>query len=226
MKKKNRNLFCILVLLGYMLTFLNCANKPRNIVTDIDGNVYHTITIGTQVWMVENLKTTKYRNGDLICNVTDNAVWVSFTTGAYCNYNNDTNNSASYGMLYNWYAISDRRNIAPIGYHVPSDSEWTTLITYLGGESIAGGKLKEKDTTHWKNPNTGATNKTEFTALPGGCRNIGGPFSSVGINGMWLSSTEGDASNGWIRCMEYGDSGAYRYYGSKGGGFSVRCIRD
>jgi uncharacterized protein (TIGR02145 family) len=195
--------------------------------TDIDGNVYHYITIGTQTWMVENLKTTKYRNGDAISNVTVNASWAALATGAYCWYNNDPANKALYGGLYNWYAVSDSRNIAPVGWHVPTDAEWTTLTTYLGGESVAGGKLKESGTAHWLTPNTGATNSTGFTALPGGYRYYyDGTFYFVGGLGYWWSSTAYDATFALYRYLGYYFANAYRSYYNKQYGFSVRCVRD
>jgi len=195
-------------------------------VTDIDGNVYNTVTIGTQVWMAENLKTSRYRNGDAIPNVTVNTAWGGLTTGAYCNYNNDAANAAIYGKLYNWYAATDARNIAPTGWHVPSDAEWTTLTTFLGGESVAGGKLKETGTSHWSSPNTGATNETGFTAFPGGYRFSSGTFSNVGNNGNWWSSAEYSSSYAWHWRMFYDTSSVYRDYCSKQFGFSVRCVRD
>jgi hypothetical protein len=117
-------------------------------VVDIDGNAYHTVTIGNQVWMVENLKVTHYRNGDAIPNVTDGTAWLDLTTGAYCEYDNDVNNVATYGRLYNWYSVNDSRNIAPAGCHVPSDDDWQTLVDYLGGDAVAGGKMKEIGSTH------------------------------------------------------------------------------
>jgi len=144
------------------------TEKGVQTITDIDGNVYHSVTIGTQTWMVENLRTSKYRNGDSIINVTNNTSWSTLTSGAYCDYDNTPNNSIIYGKLYNWYAINDSRSIAPMGWHVPTDVEWTTLITYLGGESIAGGKLKETGIIHWETPNGDATNTSIFTGLPGG----------------------------------------------------------
>ena len=195
-------------------------------VTDIDGNVYHTVTIGTQVWMVENLKVTHYRNGDPIPNVTDNTAWSNITTGAYCNYNNDANNVTIYDRLYNWFTVNDSRNIAPTGWHVPTDAEWTTLTTFLGGASIAGGKLKETGTTHWLTPNEGATNETGFTALPGGGRFYNGAFFNIGYNGNWWSATEFNASYAWNRYMNYNNSNVYRYDFNKELGFSVRCVRD
>ena len=202
-------------------------NLTYGTMTDIDGNVYKTITIGTQTWMAENLKTTKYRNGDLIPNVTDGTAWSALATGAYCWYNNDVANKATYGGLYNWFAVADTRNIAPTGWHVPTDAEWTTLTTFLGGESVAGGKLKEAGTSHWSSPNTGATNSSGFTALPGGYRlNNGGSFYDVGTNGNWWSSTAYGASNAWNRALNYYFAYAYRYYNNKQYGFSVRCVRD
>ncbi len=177
--------------------------------------------------MAENLKTTKYRNGETIANVTDGAAWAALSTGAYCCYNNDVANKAVYGGLYNWYAVADARNIAPSGWHVPTDSEWTTLTTYLGSESIAGGKLKETGTAHWYSPNVGATNASGFTALPGGGRLYNdGTFHGVGGNGYWWSSTEGDAIFAWGRYFGYGSAHAYLDYDYKQYGFSVRCIQD
>lgn len=201
-------------------------NVTEITVTDIDGNVYHTVTIGTQVWMVENLKTTKYRDGTSIPNVTDNTAWSNLTTGAYCDYNNTPSNSSTYGRLYNWYAATDAHNIAPTGWHVPTDADWSTLTTYLGGESVAGGKLKEIGTTHWQSPNTGATNEVGFTALPGGYRYDDGAFYGIGSDGYWWSATEYDATYAWdLGMFNYG-SNVDHYGGIKEDGFSVRCVRD
>lgn len=232
MKKKNKILIFPLVLMGFVLMLSHGCKKDDSTtptpttVTDLEGNVYHTITIGTQVWMVENLKTTKYRNGESIPNVTDNTAWGNLTTEAYCNYNNDTNNSTIYGRLYNWYAVTDSRNIAPLGWHVPSDAEWTTLTTYLGGESVAGSKLKEINTTHWQSPNTGATNETGFTALPGGTRIVNGVFYLIGYDGYWWGSTESIISNAWGLNMLYDVSNINRNDYYKRAGLSVRCLRD
>jgi len=209
---------------GNQISITTISNSGGT-VTDIDGNVYNTVIIGTQVWMVENLKTTKYRNGDPIPNVTGDAAWVALNTGAYCWDNNDAApNKIAYGALYNWYSVADSRNIAPTGWHVPTDAEWTTLTTFLGGESVAGGKLKETGTTHWQ-INTGATNSSGFTALPGGIRYLS--FVGVGYNGNWWSSTANGAGDyAWIRYL-YNDS-AYvmRGYFYKLDGYSVRCVRD
>ena len=201
------------------------ATEPT--VTDIDGNVYGTVKIGTQVWMTSNLRTTRYRNGDAIPNVTANAAWAALTTGAYCTYNNTTkaDSITLFGRLYNFYAVADSRNIAPVGWHVPTDAEWTTLTNYLG--ALAGGRLKESGTTHWYSPNTDALNDSKFSALPGGYRNYGnGTFYGVGGSGYWWSSAEYGTSTAWFRYMGYDSSDVGRYGNSKTGGFSVRCLRD
>jgi len=206
-------------------------------VTDIDGNVYQTIKIGDQWWMMENLKVTHYRNGDPIPNVTDNTAWYNLTTGSYCNYNNDEGNVATYGRLYNWYAVSDSRNIAPAGWHVPTDEEWKQLEMNLGMSQAQadttgwrgtdeGGKLKEAGTTHWDTPNGGATNGSGFTALPGGYRDTNGGFNYIGYDALFWSSTEHDSSNAWYRLLNYYSSQVSRYYYDKRSGYSVRCVRD
>ncbi|MBV5313662.1 MAG: hypothetical protein JZU47_10225 [Prolixibacteraceae bacterium] len=195
-------------------------------VTDADGNVYPTIKIGNQIWMAENLKTTKYNDGTTIPNVTDNTTWAALKTGAYCYYNNDAiNYKATYGTLYNWYAVNTNR-LCPAGWHVPTDSEWTTLTTYIGGESVAGGKLKGTGTTHWLTPNTGATNEVGFTALPAGYRGSNGTFYYIGYGGYWWSSTEYLTNYVWHWYVFYSDSGVRRYGYTKEHGFSVRCVRD
>ncbi|MFA5434038.1 MAG: fibrobacter succinogenes major paralogous domain-containing protein [Candidatus Paceibacterota bacterium] len=201
-------------------------NVTKITVTDIDGNVYHTVTIGTQVWMVENLKTTKYRDGTSIPNVTDNTAWSNLTTGAYCDYNNTPSNSSTYGRLYNWYVATNAHNIAPTGWHVPTDADWSTLTTYLGFEFVVGGKLKEIGTTHWQSPNEGATNEAGFTALPGGHRHSNGAFDDIGYYGTWWSATDVSASDAWLRYMYYDYSIVTRDYNSKEVGLSVRCVRD
>lgn len=183
------------------------------------------VTIGTQVWMVKNLDVDHYRNGDVIPQVTDATEWANLTTGAWCYNDNDANNGTTYGKLYNWYAVNDSRGLAPEGWHVPSDEEWTTLSTYLGGESVAGGKLKEAGTTHWQSPNEGATNETGFSALPGGYRNLSGTFSSIGYYGYWWSSTESYTTYAWGRYLLYYGSNLYRDYYYKDYGFAVRCVK-
>jgi len=193
-------------------------------MTDQDGNVYKTVKIGDQVWMAENLRVTHYRNGDPIPNVTSNWEWSHLRTGARCAYNNNNGNVTTYGLLYNWYALTDRRNIAPEGWHVPTDEEWKELERYLG--SNAGGKLKERGTSHWKSPNEGATNSSGFTALPGGSRNYHGTFYDIGDHAYFWSSTEYGRDYAWLRHLYYNLSGAYRDDYDKLDGFSVRCVRD
>ena len=191
---------------------------------DIDGNSYSAVTIGTQVWMVENLKVTKYRNGDDILNAKDNAIWGALTEGGYCDLSNDVNQADVYGRLYNWYAVHDSRNIAPTGWHVATDAEWTTLSTYLGGQSVAGGKLKEKGIAHWCNPNIGATNESGFTALPGGAR--GDDFLSYCGYGFWWTATEAEATTAFNRVIFDNETGVNRVSNKKVGGSSVRCVKD
>ena len=191
-------------------------------ITDIEGNYYNIVTIGTQTWMAENLKTTKFKDGATsIPNVTETSAWIALSTPAYCWYNNDeATNKATYGALYNGYTVSTG-NLCPTGWHVPSDVEWTTLTTFLGGESVAGGKLKESGTSHWTTPNTAATNETGFTALPGGSRWTDGSFNHLGNIGNWWSGTDN-----WLRGMHYDQSIVSRGSFTKIPGFSVRCLRD
>lgn len=201
--------------------------KANGTVTDIDGNVYPTLQIGTQIWMVENLKVKHYRNGDPIPNVSETAAWTALISGAWCWYNNDSSNRATYGAMYNWYAVSDSRILVPAGWHVPTDAEWETLITYLGNENIAGGKMKEADTSQWHSPNTGATNSSGFTALPGGYRYTdNGSFRQMGYDADWWSSTEVDSAYAWFRNIYYNAASSGRYYYNKQNGFSIRCVMD
>jgi uncharacterized protein (TIGR02145 family) len=214
------------ILLIIAMTFLTLKNKAQT-VTDIDGNVYNTVTIGTQIWLKENLKTTRYRDGSIIPNDTNNTTWHNLSTGAMCYFFNDSiTNKAIYGGLYNWYAVNDSRNLAPIGCHVASDTEWTTLINYLGGANVAGGKLKEADTSHWDSPNTGATNVTGFTALPGGSRSSYGSWGNIGNSFYCWSSHEISASNAWYLSMSYNSANIMGIGFDKRNGFSVRCLMD
>lgn len=193
-------------------------------VMDIDDNVYQTVTIGDQVWTAENLKVTRYRNGDAIPNVTSNGAWEALTTGAYCNYNNDVNNVAVYGRLYNWHAVMDSRNIAPEGWHVASNADWHTLVDYLGGQYVAGGKLKATGTTLWTAPNAGATNETGFKALPGGCRYINGTWWGRGTYAWFMAAT---STTAWYRSMYYNDDNASQGHEyDNQSGFSIRCVKD
>ena len=202
-------------------------------VTDIDGNVYHTITLGTQVWMVENLKTTHYRDGTAIPNITDNTAWTNSTIGAYCNYDNDPSNATEYGRLYNIIAMKDPR-IAPSGWHVPSSPEWGSALKYLGGSGIAGGRMKEAGFLHWLSPNTGGDNSSGFTALGSGTRFVSfGNLKSKAV--FWSSTASYDLSTNVanISYLQFNYNSAdpagnsYSLGGSIGAsGYSIRCVKD
>jgi len=196
-------------------------------VTDIDGNIYNTITLGTQVWMVENLRTTLYRDGSSIPNITDNAGWAATTEGAFCDYDNDPDNAAVYGRLYNKYAVLDTRNIAPDGWHVPSTAELITLFNYVGGYDVAGGRMKETGSEHWLSPNTGADNSSGFTAVGAGWRsNYDGTFYGLQNRNYFWSSIETyttfilDYDSESYTISSYGCPSCWTY------GYSVRCIKD
>lgn len=202
----------------------NCGPET-GIVVDIDGNIYQTIEIGNQWWMTENLKVTHFRNGEIIPIVTNDFLWGDISNPAYCEYDNDINNVIPYGRLYNWYAVNDAQNIAPVGWHVPSDAEWQTLVDYLGGRLFAGGKMKETGTIHWLSPNTGATNESGFSALPGGYRSGDGYYLSIGDYALFWSSTD-DGGFAWNRMLYCTNSEVSRNSSSMRDGFSVRCVKD
>ena len=188
-----------------------------------------TVVIGTQQWMEKNLDVMTYRNGDVIPQVTSNAAWAALTTGAWCWYNNSADNGAIYGKLYNWYAVNDARGLAPQGWHIPTDAEWTTLGTLLGGNSVAGGKMKTTGITRWNSPNTSATNQSGFAGLPGGQRVIDGRFFSLGESGHWWSVTgltSTYAEYRYLLDVSDGLRGGSGIYANKVNGFSVRCLRD
>jgi uncharacterized protein (TIGR02145 family) len=224
----------LLIILGVMFCFTFSCKKdspklnPTGTVSDIDGNLYKTVTIGTQVWMAVNLKTTKYRNGNSIGTTNPATLNISAeSTPKYqwANYGIESN-VATYGRLYTWHTATDSRGICPTGWHLPSDAEWTTLTTFLGGNSIAGGKLKEAGTSHWLSPNTGATNSSGFTALPGSDRLSSGAFYDFGYYGGWWSSTEAGAIYAGFWSILYSTSEVSRNNSYKTFGFSVRCLRD
>jgi uncharacterized protein (TIGR02145 family) len=194
-------------------------------VIDIDGNGYYSVTIGSQVWLTENLRVEHYRNGEPIPQVDSNSGWGNLTTGAYCYLRNDASKANELGLLYNWYAVADSRNISPPGWHVSTDSEWETLINHLGGKTSAGGKLKEAGTAHWFQPNI-ATNDTGFSGISGGQRALDGEFYGPGVFGcFWTSSEESEtAGRDWF--LYNADETATRYYDNKKSGFNVRCIKD
>jgi uncharacterized protein (TIGR02145 family) len=194
-------------------------------IQDIDDNVYHVIRIGSQLWLKENLKTTRFSNGSSIPLVTNNSTWAGLSSSGYCWYDNDNTNKADYGALYNWFTV-DAGNLCPTGWRVSTDNDWFVLETFLGGSSPAGGKLKETGTSHWNSPNTGATNETDFTALPGGYRSFDGQFMEMGTSGYWWSSTEYNTANSWNRKIQNSSDKTFRNYFDKNYGMSVRCIKN
>jgi uncharacterized protein (TIGR02145 family) len=201
-----------------------------NGLTDICGNNYPSVIIGQQEWMKKNLDVCKYRNGDIIPQVQDPTQWANLTTGAWCYYQNSTANGTVYGKLYNYYAVIDPRGLAPLGWHIPSDSEWNILVITLGGSTIAGGKLKVTGNSHWSNPNLGATNESGYSALPGGIRNnnfstlSNGYFTGIYNYGFWWSNPSNP--QGSFNCS-YNDAVAGFMDGIfSNSGLSIRCVKD
>lgn len=211
-------------------------------VTDIDGNTYATIQIGSQEWMQENLKTTKYRNGDLIPTGLNNTQWQNTTSGAWAYYNDSSQYNNPYGKLYNWYAVADPRALCPTGWHVPTDSEWNQLVKFLDPQAdttcancyqspIAGGLMKsvgnlQLGTGLWQPPNTGATNASSFSSLPGGFRLYNGFYYYLGLYGHWWSSSPSSTSNAWDRRLDFNNGDVFRNNTDKPDGYSVRCLKD
>ena len=180
-----------------------CPGLP--FMEDLDGNVYATVKICTQCWMQSNLKVSKYRNGDAIPTGLSDFDWVSTKSGAYAIYDNRNANDGIYGKLYNWYAINDVRGLCSTGWRVPNDAEWTILTDYLGGLSVAGGRMKSVGTTYWNSPNTGATNESGFSVLPGGYRNSGGSFYNISSVAFFWSATESGNNVAGTRSLNYGN---------------------
>ena len=223
---------CLIAVIFLHIQGCNKDTEPES-VPDIDGNEYGTVTIGTQTWMIANLKTTRYNDGTEIPNVVDNAEWGATTTGAYCWFKNDMSYKNPHGALYNWYSVNTGK-LCPSAWRVASDQDWFELIDYLGGKSVAGGKLKTPG--GWFEPNTGATNESGFTASPGGKR-VGfitefpdqiGHFSTIEIetSAYWWSSTEFSAIEAYYSHVMYSSIHVENHYLNKSYGFSVRCIKD
>ena len=205
------------------------VGKFSDCIKDVDGNVYKTVTIGSQTWMAENLKTSKYNDGTSIPNVKDSLEWSKLNTGAWCYYNNDEKNNAKYGKLYNWYAVSPttngNKNVCPTGWHVPTDAEWTVLTDYLGGESVAGGKMKEIGTNNWVNSVSHATNISYFTSLPSGNRRSNGVFDQFFDFAYFWSYTAKDSIYSYYRLLNnfsFVDIDARK----KANALSIRCLKD
>jgi uncharacterized protein (TIGR02145 family) len=200
-------------------------NQAQTVI-DYDGNMYDTLLLGSQVWLKQNLKTTHNSTGSYISQVTDSSAWVNLVTGGRCYYNNDSSAMDSvYGPLYNWYAVMDP-NLCPVGWHVPTNAEWQQLETFLGGNQVAGGAMKEAGTLHWVNPNTAATNSSGFSGLPGGCRTNTGIFEFIFENGLWWTSTSYNSSSAWGLYL-WNQSPAVEHDPVwKKYGMSVRCMKN
>jgi uncharacterized protein (TIGR02145 family) len=198
-------------------------------ITDVDGNSYQTIMVGGQIWMVENLRTTKFQNGDLIPEITDNQEWITQSSAAYASYENqsDLDELATHGLLYNWFAVADSRNIAPLGWHVATEADWIALANEFGGLSTAGGKLKESGSTHWNSPNTDATNASGFTGLPSGRREYtDGSSINAGYNAFWWTSSAYNPDYSWYFQLNYDTGDLIQANFHKQYGFAVRCVKD
>jgi uncharacterized protein (TIGR02145 family) len=207
----------------------SCKKDDSSGIRDGDGNGYSSVTIGEYVWLVENLKTTRYNDGTKIPLVPDPSEWSSLTTDGYCWFNNDASkNKAVYGALYNWYAVNTG-NLCPVGWHVPSYSEWNELVYELGGKYFAGPGLKETGTAHWDENNTSSTNESGFTALPGGYRDKDGLFLTYGnyswFGAKWWSATEDKLTAGSIGLGGYSPYVDIRF-DLKSEGYSIRCMQD
>jgi uncharacterized protein (TIGR02145 family) len=234
--KRIFNFFGLIILIISLCIFNSCKkdkSAPPAVatigatVTDIDGNDYNTVILGTQTWMAENLKVLHYNNGEPVPNVTDNTQWSNLATGAFCWYSNDeTQYKNIYGAMYNYYAVSDVRNICPANWRIPTQSDWITLQSYLGSNSVAGGKLKEAGNSHWYAPNDGADNVSKFTSLPGGDRVPTGQFEMVRQMADFWTSTEGDAVTARVYFVSFEAAGLFNNPFDKKYGLSVRCIKN
>lgn len=219
-------LVLIVIQFSFFLTFFAQFPTSGNGVFDLEGNFYTTILIENgQEWMAENLKTKVYSNGDSIQNLTQNDLWQIASLGAY-SLNIENTNSTYYGNFYNWFVTIDERNVCPVGWHVPNDNEWTDYSDLLGGNGVAGGKMKIEDTLIWKAPNTGATNESLFSGLPAGCRYDGGNFANSEKYAFWWSSTQLDNQFGWFRSSTYNSDNLIKNYAPKQSGYSIRCLKN
>ncbi|MBE0673817.1 MAG: fibrobacter succinogenes major paralogous domain-containing protein [Bacteroidales bacterium] len=231
--KKSQQISTILLVTVILAIITSGCNKndDDSIIKDGDGNIYQTVTIGTQEWLKENLKTTRYNDGTDIPLITDQTEWKNAISAAYCWYDNDITNKDPFGALYNWYAVNSGK-LCPKGWHVPSEIELTALVAFLGGESVAGGKLKTTGTMEggdglWNQPNVDATNETGFSALPGGMRGST-HFSDINWGGIWWTSTEYPSNVAYYFFINNNDGtvGDSDIGTSKLSGFSVRCLKN
>lgn len=220
MKLKN------VILCALTFVFIGLTRINAQIVKDADGNVYPSVTIGKQVWMSENLKTTKFNDGTPIPLVTDANKWKELSTPAFCYLHNDISNKDLYGALYNWYTVNSNM-LCPKGWHIPSDTEWADLTTFLGDPSTAGDKLKIPGNDYWKNSINEATNEFDFTALPGGMRLDYGDWPEFdNAYAVWWSSTGSTEISARNRGLYFSSSRIFRGLENKRSGFSVRCLKD
>ncbi len=218
----------ILLLIVLNCCFFDAGAQIKNGggVTDIDGNTYKTVTIGGREWMAENLKTTKLNDREEIPNITDNAKWRALKTPAYCWYDNDISKKDSHGALYNWHTVSTKK-ICPKGWHVPSDNEWSQLVEFLGGDKVAGGKMKEIGTEYWLTPNEGATNESGISGRAYGTRGFRtGPFLQLGYYADWWTSTEYLGGTAWQRRLHFNNTTVTRNASDKRVDYAIRCIKD
>lgn len=224
MERKTRYSPFLFFLLFICAPFNSLAGQET--VRDFDGNEYKTVTIGTQVWMAENLRTTHYSTGEPISEIKDDSLWANAAEGAWCMNNHDPKLAATYGYLYNWYVVSNSKKLCPAGWHVPSANDWKKLEIFLGGTGSAGGKLKAAGTSRWLDPNSDADNSSNFNGLPGGSRNSDGSFNPVGETGHWWTSNEFAPTTAWHRQL-YSNAGFIdNVYALKNEGFSIRCLKD
>ncbi|MEX0997881.1 MAG: fibrobacter succinogenes major paralogous domain-containing protein [Flavobacteriaceae bacterium] len=239
----SRRVFCIGLMLVFFVGCKETKKPSQNIqttteevktpvqksgtVSDVDGNVYRFLEMcDGKEWMIENLNVSKYRNGDEIPQVQDPVEWANLKTGAWCYYLKDSSYGAVFGKLYNWYAINDPRGIAPEGWRVATKEDWKQISDCLGGENVAGGKLKEIGSSHWMSPNVGAVNTSGFSALPGGGRSSKGDFTMVDNLGIYWTKTNYDELQAWIRHLSYSNTYVVEFYNDKRNGFSVRCVKE
>jgi len=203
------------------------SDPNQGTVKDIEGNSYKTTKIGDQWWMAENLNTTKFRNGENIPYLAGSNEWTSTLSAGYCHSNNDTTLGAVYGLLYNWHAVDDGRKICPEGWHTPSNNDWSALVEFLGGNEIAGGKLKQTGIDFWNSPNTDASNESGFSALPGGVRNANtGDFAGSGTTGSWWSASQQNIDKAGVWGLTTMNGAIATYNLDKNTGLSLRCIKD
>lgn len=230
----------VMTLVFFLIISGSCSKKAEEpepepvidsgTVADADGNLYKTIKLGEQWWMAENLRTAKFSDCSFIAHVTDSVHWSSLSSPAFCYYDNDPENKTIYGSLYNWYAVNSGK-LAPEGWHIPDESEWATLMAYLGGENLAGGKMKSTGTIHngsglWFEPNTGATNSSRMSVHPGGLRFTNGYFYSISRYAFFWSATSNNDTSAWTHYFLFNNTCEGKFINNKTIGFSVRCVKN